>query len=75
MGREKTGKRYMGFDDLERRWPRLPDDLIEPSKVSDQLPQKMLPIGLYNTTLYGRCMYGNQYGIYGTDKYGECVYE
>lgn len=69
MGREKTGKRYKSFEDLERRWPRIPDGLI----ASWKLPG-MLPIGVYGSTYYSRCVYGETYGIYGAGSYGDCYY-
>jgi len=67
--REKTGKRYKSFEDLERRWPRIPDGLI-----SSILYAVRLPIGIYGSTYYSRCIYGISYGIYGVGSYDDCYY-
>ena len=69
MGKEKTGKRYKGFDDLERRWPWIPDGL-----VTQILFDVGLPIGVYGSSLYGMCVYGISYGFYGDSCYGDSYY-
>lgn len=69
MGREKTGKRYKSFEDLERRWPRIPAGLIATWRLSG-----MLPIGVYGSAYYCRCVYGMTYGIYGSSSYDDCHY-
>ena len=70
MGREKTGKRYDSFEDLERRWPRIP-----PGLINQILFTARLPIGIYGITLYGMCAYGIQYGSYGVGSYSDCYYQ
>ena len=70
MGRDKTGKRYKSFDDLERRWPRIPDGLL-----AQLLFSARLPIGIYGTSLYGMCAYGISYGYYGIGSYSDCYYQ
>jgi hypothetical protein len=37
-------------------------------------PTFNMPIGIYGTGRYGKCVYGCIVGIYGDGKYGECVY-
>jgi len=69
MGREKTGKRYKSFEDLERRWPRIPAGLIATWGLSG-----MMPIGVYGSAYYCRCVYGVSYGIYGASSYDDCYY-
>jgi len=70
MGREKTGKRYDSFEDLERRWPRIPAGML-----TQILFTARLPIGIYGTTMYGMCAYGIQYGYYGLGSYSDCYYQ
>ena len=70
MGREKTGKRYRSFDDLERRWPRIPPGMLQAILFSARLP-----IGIYGTGLYGMCIYGISYGYYGVSSYDDCYYQ
>jgi len=68
--RGKTGKRYNSFEDLERRWPRIPAGIF-----TQILFAARLPIGIYGTTLYGMCAYGIQYGYYGVGSYSDCYYQ
>ena len=70
MGREKTGKRYKSFDDLERRWPRIPAGLI----ATWQIPGAF-PIGIYGSNCYGMCVYGISHGYYSISSYDDCYYQ
>lgn len=33
-----------------------------------------MPLGIYGTGKYGKCIYGSIVGIYGDSTYGDCVY-
>jgi len=69
MGREKTGKRYDSFEDLERRWPRIPVGMLQ-----QILFLARLPVGVYGANYYCECLYGLSYGIYGAGGYRDCHY-
>jgi len=68
--RDKTGKKYKSFEDLERRWPRIPDAML-----AQILFESRMPIGIYGTGLYGACIYGILYGYYGISSYDDCYYQ